>query len=118
MGSRSSSSPNDSVSGAFDLPHLNPQTQESLLTCSITISGSPKVGVKRTIKATVEVMGQGVKGAVVKAKTHSYNASKTTPANGQVSFSFKPNKKAKTLTFSVAAQTNMLGCSKSKNVAK
>ncbi len=109
---------NDSVSGAFDLPHLNPQTQESLLTCAITISGSPKVGVKRTIKATVKVMGQGVKGAVVKAKTHSFNASKTTPANGQVSVSFKPNKKAKTLTFSVAAQTNMLGCSKSKNVAK
>ncbi len=107
-----------SVSGAFDLPHLNPQTQESLLTCSIAINGSPKVGVKRTIKVSVGVMGQGVKGAVVKAKTHSYNASKTTPANGQVSFSFKPNKKAKTLTFSVAAQTNMLGCSKSKNVAK
>jgi len=107
-----------SVSGAFDLPHLNPQTQESLLTCSITISGTPKVNSKRTIKATVKVMGQPVKGAVVKGKTSGFNGSKTTGANGQVSFSVKPKKGAKTLTFSVAAQPNMLGCSKGKNVAK
>ncbi len=51
-----------SVAGAFDLPHLNPQTQEDSLTCAITISGSPKVGKKKTIKATVKIMGQGVPG--------------------------------------------------------
>ena len=42
---------------------------EHASTCAITISGSPKVKKKRTIKATVKVMGQRVKGAVVKAQT-------------------------------------------------
>ncbi len=107
----------DSVAGAFDLPHLNPQTQESMLTCAITISGSPKVSKKRTIKATVKVMGQGVKGA---SSRLDEGLQRLQDDAGQRSGLLlrQAEEGAKKLTFSVAAQPNMLGCSKAKNVAK
>jgi len=106
-----------SVAGAFDLPHLNPQTQEMSFTCVVKISGSPKVGIKRTIKATVKVMGQLVRGASVKAQTYGFKQTKTTGANGVASFTFKP-KKAVKLNITVAGQPNMTGCKAAKAVAK
>jgi hypothetical protein len=106
-----------SVAGAFDLPHLNPQTIEYSLKCSASITGKLRAGKKGTAKVTVKVLGQGVLGASVRAKASGFNQAKNTAANGTVSFTLKP-KKAGKLNVTVATQDNMAGCSASKAIAK
>jgi hypothetical protein len=106
------------VAGAFDLPHLNPQTQENLLTCSVTVSGSPKVGKKSKVTVAVKVLGQPVLGANVKAKTYGVESVKGTLASGKVTFSFTPKKKAKKLNITVFDQPNMVGCKATKKITK
>jgi hypothetical protein len=106
-----------SVAGAFDLPHLNPQTQENLLSCSASAKGQLRAGVRRTVKVTVKALGQGVLGASVRAKTYGFTSTKVTNASGQVSFTFKPKRKG-TLTISVAGEPNMIGCKTTKSIAK
>ncbi len=106
-----------SVAGALDLPHLNPQTQESLLSCTVTLSGSLKVGKKSTITATVKAMGQGVLGAPVRATTYGVDSTKASNASGKVSWSIKP-KKATKLNVAIVDTPNMIGCKASKSIAK
>jgi hypothetical protein len=105
------------LSGAFNLPHLNPQTIESALKCGITAAGAPKVGKKSTLNVTVKILGQALAGHKVTLKSYGISQAKTTNANGKAAFSIKP-KKTNALKLAVADDVNMLGCSASKSVAK
>jgi hypothetical protein len=108
-----------SVAGAFDLPHLNPQTQESLISCSASTKARLRVGRKTTFKVTVKALGQGVLGASVKAKTFGFSSTKVTNASGQVSFTIRPkSNKAKKLTITVAGEPNMIGCKTTKSIKR
>ncbi len=106
-----------SVAGAFDLAHLNPQTQENLLSCTVTATGSLRVGRTTTVRVTVKVLGQGVLGASVRAVTLGVDSRKPTNASGKTSFTIRP-KRATKLNITVATQPNMLGCKLTKAIAK
>jgi len=103
------------LDGAFDLQRLNPQTIESALKCSIAAAGRPRVGVRSNLNVTVKVLGQALAGHKVALRSYGIAQAKTTNAAGKATFTIKP-KRRNALKLSVAADTNMLGCSASKSV--
>jgi hypothetical protein len=105
------------AAGALTLGHLNPQTQESLLKCSITVSGKFRVGVSAKHKITLKALGQGLRGMKVQLKGYGIVKTGTTGTKGGVTFKVKP-KKATKFVASSADAPNMLGCKVTKHVAK
>jgi hypothetical protein len=102
---------------ALRLGHLNPQTQEDLLKCSIGIAGKFKVGKSAKHKVTVKGLGQALAGIKVQLKGYGIVKSGTTGNAGTVTFTVKPKKSTK-MTASVADAPNLLGCKVTKSVAK
>jgi hypothetical protein len=105
------------ANAAFDLPRLNPQTQEQLLRCSASINGNPVARRTRSVQVRVRFLGQPVRSARVNLRGPGVSRSKVTGANGNASFSVRPNR-ATRLTATVPAQVNMLGCSAGKNIQR
>lgn len=105
------------ASSAFDLPRLNPQTQEQLLRCTATIVGNARAATRTNVTVRVRALGQAVRGARVNLKGPRVNQSKMTNANGNAAFAVRPNKSTR-LRAIVPAQVNMLVCSATKNIAR
>ena len=105
------------AAGALTLGHLNPQTQEELIKCKATVSGSFRVGVSAKHKVTLKFSGQGLRGITVQLKGYGIVKKGTTGSAGGVTFTVKP-KKATKFTASAADAPNMLGCKVTKSVAK
>lgn len=105
------------ANAAFDLPRLNPQTQEQLLRCSASIVGNPVARRTRSVQVRVRFLGQPVRSARVNLRGPGVRGSKLTGANGNASFSVRPNR-ATRLTATVPAQVNMLGCAAGKNIRR
>ena len=105
------------ANSAFDLPRLNPQTQEQLLRCTATIVGNPVANRARNVQVRVRALGQPVQGARVNLRGPGVRQSKMTGANGNTRFRVRPNR-ATRLTATVPAQVNMLGCTAGKNITR
>jgi len=102
---------------ALTLGHLNPQTQEDLLKCTVGIAGKFRVGKSASHKITVKGLRQALAGIKVQLKGYGIVKSGTTGAKGGVTFKVKP-KKATKMVASVANAPNLVGCKATKSVAK
>ena len=56
------------VSGAYRLDHLNPQTQEFLISCTASMRGSLRAKKRSVLRVSVRAMGASVNGAKVTIK--------------------------------------------------
>jgi len=106
-----------SAAHALKLGHLNPQTQESLMKCTVKIAGTFRVGKSAKHKITLKALGQALAGIKVQLKGYGVVKRGTTGPKGGVTFKVKP-KKATKMVASVADQANLLGCKATKKVAK
>jgi hypothetical protein len=105
------------AAGAATLEHLNPQTQEFLITCTATSTGSLRARRTSTLRVNVRAMGMRPSGAPVTLRGAGVSASKLT-TNGAASFRVRP-KTAGRVTISVGDIPNMLGCkAPAKRVAR
>ncbi len=102
---------------ALTLGHMNPQTQEELMKCTVKVAGKFRVGKSAKHKVTLKTLGQALVGIKVQLKTYGITKSGTTGPKGGVTFKVKP-KKARKVTVSVADRVNLLGCKVTKSVAK
>ncbi len=105
------------VTGAYRLDHLNPQTQEFLISCTASMRGTLKARKRSVLRVSVRAMGASVNGAKVTIKGPGIARTRMT-RNGTVAFSVKPSRRGR-VTATVADLPNMLGCkSAAKKVAK
>jgi hypothetical protein len=100
---------------AVNQPFLNPQTMTERLTCRITAAGSLRAGRTGTLRATVRVNGQAVRGMNVRLSGVGVSRTIETNANGVASARVKPRAKGR-ITLS-ASELNVAPCAARRAVA-
>ena len=101
---------------ALNLPHLNPQTQEDTIRCTVSATGSLRARRTGTVNVSVRVWDQTRAGLRVRLRGPGVDRTLTTNAAGTVRTRFRAAR-AGTLRVNVLPTLNMDPCTTSRRVA-
>ena len=99
-----------------NLPHLNPQTQDQALRCSVSAGGRAlRANQRGQLTVSVRVLGQRTGGLRVALSGAGVTRAATTRENGTVQITVRPQRRG-VVRVSVPSTLNMQGCSTSRTV--